>query len=67
MRAFPVLLAALIALNLFSQADGRDAPDTPPAGFKITTRRADDAVAVRSVAATDLPDRCPILRSTQDS
>jgi hypothetical protein len=48
MNAFPVLLTALIVLSLFSQADGRDAPDTPPAGFKITTRRADDAVAVRS-------------------
>jgi hypothetical protein len=48
MKAFPVLLAALIVLSLFSQADGRDAPDTPPAGFKITTRRANDAVAVRS-------------------
>jgi hypothetical protein len=43
-RAFPVLLA----LSLFSQGDGRDAPDKPPAGFKITTRRADDAVTVRS-------------------
>jgi hypothetical protein len=48
MRAFLVLLAALIAVILFSQADGRDAPNTPPAGLKITTRRADDAVAVRS-------------------
>jgi hypothetical protein len=47
-RAFPVLHAALIALSLFSQPDGQDVPDTPPAGFKITTRRADDAVAVRS-------------------
>ena len=48
MNAFPVILAALIALSLFRQADGRDAPHTPPAEFKITTRRADDAVAVRS-------------------
>ena len=48
MKAFSVLLTALIALSLFSQADGRDAPDTPPAGFKITTKRADDAVVVRS-------------------
>jgi hypothetical protein len=48
MRAFTVLLAARIALSLLSQTDGRDAPDKPPAGFKITTRRADDAVAVRS-------------------
>jgi hypothetical protein len=48
MTAFPVILAARIALSLFSQTDGRDAPDTPSAEFKITTRKADDAVSVRS-------------------
>jgi hypothetical protein len=48
MRAFPFLLASLLALGIFAPADDRDAPGEPPAGFRITTRRADDAVAVRA-------------------
>ena len=48
MTAFSVLLATLAALSLSVLADDRDAPVTPPAEFKITTKRADDAVAVRS-------------------
>jgi hypothetical protein len=48
MKTFPVLLVALLALYIFVLVDDRVASGCPPAGFKITTRRADDAVAVRA-------------------
>ena len=48
MKGFPVLLAALAAFSLYTQAEDRATPGTPPAEFKITTKRADDAIAVRS-------------------
>ncbi len=60
MRAFPIFLASLVALNIFALADDRDAPGKPPAEFKVTTKRADDAVAVlaekdRTVVAVKCP------------
>jgi hypothetical protein len=48
MKTSPVLLVALLALCIFVLVDDRVASGCPPAGFKITTRRADDAVAVRA-------------------
>jgi hypothetical protein len=48
MKTFSVLLVALLALCIFVLVDDRVASGCPPAGFKITTRRADDAVAVRA-------------------
>src|SRR4051812_45576574 len=48
MKAFPVLLAALVAPSIVALADDRNGSESPPAGIKVTTRRADDAVAVRA-------------------
>ena len=48
MRAIPVLLAWLVALSILALADERGTPGKSPAGFKITTKRADDAVTVRA-------------------
>src|SRR4051812_23389234 len=48
MKTFPVFLIALLTLCIFALGDDRDASERQPAGFKITTRRADDAVAVRA-------------------
>ena len=60
MKAFPVLFASLVALSIFALADDRDAPEKPPFGFKITTKRADDAFAVRAEKdRTVVAVRCP--------
>ena len=60
MRAFPVLLASLLALGIFAPADDRDTPGKSPAGFRITTKRADDAVTVRAEKdRTVVAVRCP--------
>ena len=48
MKTFPVLLVALLTLCIFALADDRDASERQPAGFKITTKRADDTVEVRA-------------------
>jgi hypothetical protein len=48
MKTFPALLVALLILCIFALGDDRDASERQPTGFKITTRRADDAVAVRA-------------------
>jgi hypothetical protein len=48
MKAFPVFPTSLVALSLLALADDRDAPERQPTEIKITTRRADDAVAVRA-------------------
>src|SRR3954470_7044628 len=48
MKTFPALLAAFLTLCIFALGDDRDASERQPAGFKITTRRVDDAVAVRA-------------------
>lgn len=60
MTAFSVLLATLAALSLSVPADDGDAPGKSYAGFKITTKRADDAVTVwtekdRTVVAVKSP------------
>ena len=47
MKMFPVFLVALPTLCIFAPGDDRDASGRL-AGFKITTGRADDAVAVRA-------------------
>jgi hypothetical protein len=60
MRAFPILLAWLVALSILAPADDRDAPGEPPAGLRITTKRADDAVTVRAEKdRTVVAVRCP--------
>src|SRR4051812_32715936 len=56
MKALPILLA----LSISALADDRAAPANPPAEFKVTTRRADDAVTVwndkgRTVVAVRSP------------
>src|SRR4051794_6930427 len=48
MKRFLALLVALPALCMFAPGDDRDASERRLAGFKITTGRADDAVAVRT-------------------
>src|SRR4051794_19878116 len=48
MKAFPALLAALVVPSILALADDRKGSERPPAGIKVTTRRADDAVAVRA-------------------
>jgi hypothetical protein len=45
MRSFPVLLATLVALSISALADDLERPS---AGFKITTKRADDTVTIRA-------------------
>src|SRR4051794_40306615 len=60
MNLFPVLLASLVAPNLIVTADDRDAAEQPPAEFRITTRRADDAVTVRAEEGRTVVDvQCP--------
>ncbi len=60
MKAIPVLLAAPFALSLVALGDDRDASEGQSAGFKITTKRADDAISVqaekdRTVVAVQSP------------
>ena len=48
MKTIAVLLVALLTQCFFALGDDRDASGCPSAGFKITTKRADDAVAVQA-------------------
>ena len=48
MKTFPALLVAFLTLCMFALGNDRNASERQPARFKITTRRADDAVAVRA-------------------
>jgi hypothetical protein len=48
MNSSLIPLAVLLVISGIALADGGDAPKDQPAKFKITTRRADDAVEVRA-------------------
>ena len=48
MRASRIPLAVLLVISSIALADDGDAPRDQPAKFKITTKRKDDSVEVRS-------------------